>query len=157
MNALASFAIFAPRRLRTLHGWLTRISKSHARSSAVNGRPVKSNLFASAPDKSSRRERRISRCASAWGLKLHNSGYVEINVQPLSRFGLIGRFEARDAVVTFATERIYVTKEMRLTGGVRFTFGPHVALKAEYLYNREYGGIAQFDNDIFTTSLVLAY
>jgi len=30
-------------------------------------------------------------------------------------------------------------------------------LKVEYLHNQEYGGIEQFDNDVFTSSLVLAY
>ena len=46
---------------------------------------------------------------------------------------------------------------MRFTGGLRFVFNPHIIVKAEYLHNREYGGIAEFDNDIFTSSLVLAF
>jgi hypothetical protein len=33
----------------------------------------------------------------------------------------------------------------------------NVVVKAEYLNNREYGGIRPFKNDIFTSSLVLAY
>jgi hypothetical protein len=36
-------------------------------------------------------------------------------------------------------------------------FSPHIVLKAEYLNNREYGGINEFKNDIFTSSLVLSY
>ena len=32
-----------------------------------------------------------------------------------------------------------------------------MVLKAEYLHNREYGGIREFDNDVFTSSLVLAF
>jgi hypothetical protein len=36
-------------------------------------------------------------------------------------------------------------------------FNPHVALKLEYLHNREYGRIDQFRNDVFTSSLVLAF
>jgi hypothetical protein len=32
-----------------------------------------------------------------------------------------------------------------------------VVLKAEYLHNREFGGIREFMNDVFTSSLVLAY
>jgi hypothetical protein len=35
--------------------------------------------------------------------------------------------------------------------------GPHVVLKAEYLHNDEYGHIHDFSNDIFTSSLVLAF
>jgi len=94
---------------------------------------------------------------SAWTLKLHNSGYLEIDWQAHPRFGILARAEARDALVTLAMERAYLTKEMRFTGGLRVVFDPHIVLKAEYLHNREYGGIQQFDNDIFTSSLVLAY
>jgi hypothetical protein len=92
-----------------------------------------------------------------WGLDLRNSGYVELNWQFLSFLGVLGRAEVRDALVTLGNERVYLTKTMRFTGGVRVVFNPHAVLKAEYLHNREYGGIAQFDNDIFTSSLVLAF
>ena len=46
---------------------------------------------------------------------------------------------------------------MRFTGGLRFVFSSNMLLKAEYLNNREYGGIREFKNDVFTSSLVLAY
>ena len=46
---------------------------------------------------------------------------------------------------------------MRFTGGIRVVFGPRVWLKAEYLVNREFGGVQEFRNDIFTSSLVLGY
>jgi hypothetical protein len=93
----------------------------------------------------------------AWGLDLRNSGYVELDWMVLANAGLVLRAEARDALVTLGMERAYLTKSMRFTGGLRFVFGPHVVLKAEYLNNREYGGIREFRNDIFTSSLVLAY
>jgi hypothetical protein len=93
----------------------------------------------------------------AWGLKLRNSGYVEANWQMLARLGVVARAEARDAFVHLAQERAYLTKEMRVTGGLRFQFSANVVLKAEYLHNREYGGIREFMNDVFTSSLVLAY
>ena len=32
-----------------------------------------------------------------------------------------------------------------------------MVIKAEYLHNEEYGGIAEFDNDVATSSLVLAF
>jgi hypothetical protein len=92
-----------------------------------------------------------------WGLDLKPSGYVEANWQALARFGFLLRAGLRDALVTLGTERIYVTKEMRFTGGVRVVLTPTVVLKAEYLYNREFGGIQQFKDDIFTSSLVLAF
>jgi hypothetical protein len=94
---------------------------------------------------------------SAWALKLHNSGYAEVDWLPFARLGLLARAEFRDALVSLALDRIYITKEIRYTGGVRLIFSPHIVVKAEYLHNVEYGGIAQFDNDIFTSSLVLAY
>jgi hypothetical protein len=93
----------------------------------------------------------------AFGLKLHKSGYVEMNWLMLARLGLILRAEARDAVVTLGTERAYVTKSARLTGGLRVVLSSNVVVKAEYLNNREYGGIHPFKNDVFTSSLVLAY
>ena len=92
-----------------------------------------------------------------WGLDLKTSGYLEIDWQLLSRFGLIVRGEFRDAIVTLGTERIYITKEARFTGGFRVVVNPHMVVKAEYLHNEEYGGIAEFDNDIATSSMVLAF
>ena len=92
-----------------------------------------------------------------WGLDLKTSGYLEMNWLLLSRFGLILRGEVRDAIVTLGTERIYVTKEARFTTGVRVVVNPHTVIKAEYLRNVEYGGITNFDNDVATSSLVLAF
>jgi hypothetical protein len=93
----------------------------------------------------------------AWGLKLNNSGYVELDWMALASVGLVLRGEARDALVTLGNERAYLTRSARLTGGLRFVLSPNVVLKAEYLNNREYGGIREFRNDVFTSSLVLAY
>ena len=33
----------------------------------------------------------------------------------------------------------------------------HIVAKAEYLHNQEYAGINEFLNDVFTSSLVLAF
>jgi hypothetical protein len=93
----------------------------------------------------------------AWKLDLHNSGYVEFDWQVLPFAGVLLRAEQRDAVVIEGTERAYITKERRLTGGLRFVFNPHIVAKVEYLNNREFGGIQEFKNDIFTSSLVLSY
>jgi hypothetical protein len=94
---------------------------------------------------------------TAFSLNLHDSGYVELNLLVLPQLGFLGRAEQRDAFVAQGMTRAYLTKERRYTGGVRFIFNPHVVLKAEYLHNQEYGGIAQIKDDIFTTSLVLAH
>ena len=92
-----------------------------------------------------------------WGLDLKTSGYLEIDWLLLSHFGLIVRGEVRDAIVTLGTERIYVTKEARFTSGVRVVVNSHTVIKAEYLHNVEYGGITNFENDVATSSLVLAF
>ncbi|HXU83917.1 MAG TPA: hypothetical protein VN914_21125, partial [Polyangia bacterium] len=93
----------------------------------------------------------------AFGLKLKKSGYVEIDWQMLARLGILLRAEARDALVTLGNERAYVTKSARFTGGLRLVLSSNVVMKAEYLNNREFGGIRPFKNDVFTSSLVLAY
>ena len=92
-----------------------------------------------------------------WGIDLHDSGYVELNWMFLPYLGALVRGGLRDAFVTLGTERAYLTKSLRFTGGLRAVFNAHLVLKAEYLHNREFGGIEQFPNDIFTSSLVLAY
>lgn len=93
----------------------------------------------------------------AWGLDLSPSGYVELDWQVHSRFGLMLRADLRDAFVNFGSERAYVTNQARFTGGVRWLFSPHVVAKAEYFHNQELGGIEQFSNDMITTSLLLVY
>jgi hypothetical protein len=94
---------------------------------------------------------------NAFGLQLHKSGYVELDWQMLARLGLLLRAEMRDALVTLGVERAYVTKSARFTGGLRVVLSSNVVVKAEYLNNREFGGIRPFKNDVFTSSLVLAY
>ena len=99
---------------------------------------------------------------AAWQLDLHASGYVEFNWQVVPLFGFLARVEQRDAfvgqgVAPGPTVRAYLTKERRYTAGARLVFNPHMMVKAEYLHNQEYGGITEFRNDIFTSSLVLAY
>ena len=52
---------------------------------------------------------------------------------------------------------IYVSELLRATAGVRLELGTAVIVKAEYTLNRELGEIPQFDNDVFTSSLVVKY
>ena len=97
------------------------------------------------------------RYPEAWGLDLNTSGYVEGNWQVLPIVGVLARAEIRDAIVTFGLDRLYLTKQARFTGGLRAVINPHMMVKLEYLHNREYGGIREFRNDVFTSSLVLAF
>ena len=93
-----------------------------------------------------------------WGLDLKWSGYVEFNWHGAARsFGLLVRGDMRDAIVTLGTDRLYLTKQRRVTAGFRVVINPHMVLKLEYLHNDEYGGITEFDNDVATSSLVLAF
>jgi hypothetical protein len=92
-----------------------------------------------------------------YGLQLHPSGYAEVDWQVLPQFGFILRSALRDAIVTLGTDRIYITKEIQYTVGARVVFNPHIVAKVEYLHNQEYGGIPSFLDDIFTSSLVLAF
>jgi hypothetical protein len=92
-----------------------------------------------------------------WALDLDPSGYVEFDWQVHSKLGFLLRAEMRDAFVRLGTERAYVTKQARFTGGLRWLFNPHVLAKAEYYHNQELGDIQQFSNDMVTSSLVLSY
>lgn len=90
-------------------------------------------------------------------LDLHGGGYLEADVMATGSFGLLGRMEYRDAFVALDPSRAYVTKSWRATGGVRWVATRWATLKAEYLYNGEYGGIPHVRNNVATSSLVLSY
>lgn len=90
-------------------------------------------------------------------LNLHLGGYLEVDWLITSRVGVLVRAELRDALVSLGTDRLYLTRSWRAVAGVRLTFNENVSLKAEYLKNGEYGGVPEFANDVFTSSLVLSY
>ena len=97
-----------------------------------------------------------------YGLDLHGGAYVELDGFLLPHFGVLARGEYRDAFVWLGdplapggANRAYLTKSWRGTGGVHVNFTDRIILKAEYLYNGEYGGIPQIKNNVFTSSLVL--
>ncbi len=93
----------------------------------------------------------------AWELDLKRGAYLEVDWMVLPWLGLMVRGGLRDAFVALGTERAYVTQSWRFTGGVRFVLNHHIILKAEYLKNGEYGDVPEFQNDVFTSSLVLRY
>jgi hypothetical protein len=94
---------------------------------------------------------------NVYGLQLHPSGYLEFDWQVLPIFGFMVRTSLRDAIVTLGTDRIYITKEIQYTAGARVVFNPHIVAKVEYVHNQEYGDIPSFLDDIYTSSLVLAF
>jgi hypothetical protein len=101
-----------------------------------------------------------------YGLDLKQGGYLEVDWMVTPVLGVYGRGEVRDAIVwlgnpdsltRLASDRLYITKSWRATGGVRAVINEHIVLKAEYLHNGEYGKIPDIANDVFTSSLVLIY
>jgi hypothetical protein len=101
---------------------------------------------------------------AAYGLKLHQGAYLELDWM-FSRFlGVIGRGEFRDALVWLGNpgavegaNRAYLTKSWRATVGAKAILHQKIALKAEYLRNGEYGGIPGIANDVFTSSLLFSF
>ncbi|XXF80044.1 hypothetical protein P2318_09930 [Myxococcaceae bacterium GXIMD 01537] len=93
----------------------------------------------------------------AYGLKLHRSGYLEANYMFTPTFGALGRAEFRDAFVDLTDERAYLTKSWRATVGGRAALTENIVVKAEYLFNGEYGGIPDIRNNMFTSSLLVTY
>ena len=92
-----------------------------------------------------------------YALDLKKSGYVEANVIVTPLLGLLGRAEFRDAEVSEAMSRLYITKNWRATAGVRLLFNPHAIVKAEVSHNGEYGGVPSVPDDVITTSAVIAF
>jgi len=99
-----------------------------------------------------------------YGLKLHNGAYLELDWMATPLVGFLARGEVRDADVWLGDpnsltggDRLYITRQWRVTGGVRVVVNQHIAVKAEYLHNGEYGSIPQIADDVFTSSLVLSY
>jgi opacity protein-like surface antigen len=93
---------------------------------------------------------------NTYGLELLGGGYVEVDYLATSLIGVLGRAEFRDARVWLTDERLYLTQSWRATAGVRLAFTENIILKAEYLFNGEYGGPA-VRNNLFTSSLLLVY
>jgi hypothetical protein len=65
------------------------------------------------------------------------------------------RVDWRDATHESGASFVYVSKALRGTAGANFRFGSNVILKAEYTENRELEPLPRFDNNVFTSSLVL--
>jgi hypothetical protein len=93
----------------------------------------------------------------AYSLDLVAAGYAEFELMLTPIFGVMARADFRNAWVTLGDSRAYLTKTWRVTGGLRASINRHLTVKAEYLRNFEYRELPAFDNDIFTSSLVMSY
>ncbi len=67
------------------------------------------------------------------------------------------RIDWRDALHRNGASFVYISELGRLTGGLRLALTQNLIVKAEYTLNRELGRIPQFNNDVFTSSLVVTY
>jgi len=100
-----------------------------------------------------------------YGLRLNVGAYLEGDLMVTPKLGLLGRAEVRDARVWLGNpnpplmdgERLYITKNWRATVGARYVLNEHVIVKVEALHNGEYGGVPQIRDDVFTSSLILAF
>jgi hypothetical protein len=99
-----------------------------------------------------------------YGLRLNNGGYVMLTSMVTQHIGVVLRGGLRDAFVWLGdptqpggADRLYVTKEWRLTTGLRFVINERIVGKIEYLHNGEYGGVPSIADDVFTSSVVMSY
>ncbi len=87
---------------------------------------------------------------------LHYKGaYGQVAYRVLNWLMPYVRLDWRDAFHRNGDSFVYITDELRFTGGVRVELGSHVIAKAEYTMVREMGRLPQFPDDVFTSSLVL--
>jgi hypothetical protein len=94
---------------------------------------------------------------NVYGLDLKQGAYLEADLMLTSSFGVLGRGEYRNAFVWLSNQRAYLTKSWRATVGIRWVLTTRAVLKAEYLKNGEYDGVPSIANDVFTSSLVMAF
>ena len=89
---------------------------------------------------------------------LHYQGlYAQAAYRVLNWLMPYVRVDWRDATHRAVQSYVYVSDLMRVTGGLRFDIGQWVIIKAEYTYIKELGRIPQFNDDVFTSSLVVKY
>ena len=67
------------------------------------------------------------------------------------------RVDWRDALHRNGPSFVYISQVGRLTSGLHLTLTQNLVLKAEYTVNRELGRAPQFNDDVFTSSLVVSY
>lgn len=94
-------------------------------------------------------------CAAASCL-VYRGAYLLVGWRALRWLTPYGRVDWRSGTMRSAREWLYESVRLRATAGVRVDAWRHLALKAEYTFNRELLGL-DFPDDVFTTSLVVSY
>lgn len=85
----------------------------------------------------------------------YRGAYGLVGVRTTSWLTPYLRVDWRDATHKSGDSFVYVSKLARGTIGANVRIGSNVIVKAEYTFDHELPPIPQFDNDIFTSSLVL--
>lgn len=85
----------------------------------------------------------------------YRGAYGLLGVRTTSWLTPYVRVDWRDATHHSGADFVYVSKLVRGTVGANVRVGSNLIVKAEYTLNHELPPIPQFDNDIFTSSLVL--
>jgi hypothetical protein len=67
------------------------------------------------------------------------------------------RADYREALHRSGASFVYYSRIGRGTGGLRFDFGTHIVVKAEYTRVLEFARTPEFDNDVITSSLVARF
>jgi hypothetical protein len=86
----------------------------------------------------------------------YKGGYVLVDHKVNSRLTPYVRVDFRNAIHLKGADFVYESHTLRSTIGAHFAMTSRIIAKLEYTFNRETGGIPQFNNDILTSSLVVA-
>jgi hypothetical protein len=87
----------------------------------------------------------------------YKGGYLLGGFSLSNRVIAYGRVDWRAATHRDGVQFVYVSESLRVTVGVRVRLATIAYAKLEYLTNRELGRVPDFEDDVFTTSLVLEY
>ena len=87
----------------------------------------------------------------------YKSAYGLVSYRLTNTFIPYARVDWRDAEHENGASFVYYSKLLRSTAGLRLELGTHIVAKAEYTLNRELGGIPQFKNDVFASSMVIKF
>jgi hypothetical protein len=83
--------------------------------------------------------------------------YAEGFFRIFPALGVLARYEQRHAIQRKAQDFVYLIDIQRVVAGIRFDPVAQVTLKLEYVFNLELDPLPSFDNDVFTSSMVIAF
>lgn len=84
----------------------------------------------------------------------YQGGYAQLGYRANNWFIPYVRGDIRDALMESGASFVYISKDIRATAGARFEVFPELIVKGEYTFNREFGGVPEFKNDLMAASLI---